>query len=274
VKIIMRPPSEAFRRALSKHPLGDQIDPVAAMRQHKELRAKMTKAGADIVLLPADPDLPDAPFVQDVIVSFPRPDEPEGRCSLLVATRPGAPSRRPEVPSVLAVARRLVPPVCRVLEIEEPGTLDGGDVLVYGRRVVIGLSGRTNRHGAEQLHEAVSALGYRAFLCPVSDDRLHFASAITRVRPGRFIGTQRGYDDLDAAGPEVLPREEIERIVIPDEEIVAHNVVLIRDSLFVPSGNPVSVGLLRAAGEHVVEVDFEHFTRADAGLTCLMGMVH
>ena len=32
MKIIMRPPGEAFRRALSKHPLGDRIDPGAALR--------------------------------------------------------------------------------------------------------------------------------------------------------------------------------------------------------------------------------------------------
>lgn len=274
MKIIMRPPSEAFRRALSKHRLGDQIDPAAALRQHEQLRAKMEEAGADIVLLPADPDLPDAPFVQDVIISFPQAGEPDGRSALLVATRPGAPSRRPEVASVLAVACDLVPPECAILEIEEPGTLDGGDVLLYGDRVAIGLSGRTNQAGAEQLRDAVSRLGYRVYLCPVSDDRLHFASAITKVRAGRFIGTQRGCDDFDAVGPEVLPRGEIERIVIPDDEIAAHNVVMIEDTLFVPAGNPVSVGMLRAAGEKVVEVEFEHFTRADAGLTCLMGMVY
>ncbi len=274
MKIIMRPPSEAFRRAISKHPLGDQIDPAAALRQHEDLRARMKEAGADIVLLPADPDLPDAPFVQDVMISFPPADRPEGPSSLLVATRPGAPSRRPEVASVIAVARTLVPALCTVVEIEEPGTLDGGDVLLYGDRVAIGLSGRTNQAGAEQLRDAVAALGYEVHLCAVSDTRLHFASAITKVRTGRFIGTQRGYDDFDAASAAALPRDEIERIVIPDEEIAAHNVVLINDSLFVPAGNPLSAGLLRAAGEHVVEVQFDHFIPADAGLTCLMGIVY
>ena len=274
MKIIMRPPSEAFRRAISKHPLGDQIDPAAALRPHEDLRARMKEAGADIVLLPPDPKLPDAPFVQDVMISFPPVDRPAGPSALLVATRPGAPSRRPEVASVMAVARTLVPPTCEIVEIQEPGTLDGGDVLLYGDRVAIGLSGRTNRAGAEQLRDAVAKLGYRVHLCAVSDTRLHFASAITKVRTGRFIGTQRGYDDFDAVGPDVLPRDEIERIVIPDEEIAAHNVVLINDSLFVPAGNPLSVGLLRAAGEQVVEVEFDHFIRADAGLTCLMGIVY
>ena len=274
MKIIMRPPRAAFRRALSKHPLGGQIDPQAARRQHEWLRAEMTKAGAEIVLLDPDPDLPDAPFVQDVMITFTRAEDPQGRSALLVATRPGAPSRRPEVPSVMAAARELIPPGCRVMEIEEPGTMDGGDILIFAERVIIGVSGRTNREGAEQLQAAVDELGYKTFLCPVSDGRLHFASAITRVRPDCAIGTAIGYRDLDAAGPDVLPRDQIRRIVIPDEELPAHNVVLINDSLFVPAGNPISVGLLREAGEHVVEVPFEHFTRADAGLTCLMGVVY
>jgi dimethylargininase len=274
MKIIMRPPSDAFRHALSKHPLGGQIDPQAARRQHEWLRAAMTGAGADIVLLDPDPDLPDAPFVQDVMISFTRADDPQGGSALLVATRPGAPSRRPEVPSVIAAARRLIPLGCRVMEIEEPGTMDGGDILIFGKRVIIGISGRTNHEGAEQLQAAVDELGYASFLCPVSDGRLHFANAITGVRPDCAIGTAVGYRDLDAVGRDVLPKDEIRRIVIPDAELPAHNVVLINDTLFVPAGNPVSVGLLRDVGENVVEVPFEHFTRADAGLTCLMGVVY
>jgi dimethylargininase len=273
VKIIMRPPSEAFRHAISKHPLRSRIDPAAALRQHEALRAEMTKAGADIVLMSPDPVNPDAPFVQDAIVTFPQPEEPDGQSILLVGARPGAPSRQPEVASVLEAARSLVPPECRVMSIEPPGTLDGGDVLLYGNRVVVGLSGRTNQAGAEQLSRALEEIGYRVFVCPVSNGRLHFASAITKVRPNRFIGTAVGYADLDAVGAEVLPKDEIERIVIPDEELPAHNVVLISETLLVPAGNPISVGMLKEAGEHVVEVQFDRFTCADAGLTCLMGVV-
>ena len=269
----MRPPSEAFRHALSTHPLRSRIDPAAALRQHEMLRAEMTRAGADIVLLPPDPVNPDAPFVQDVMITFPSPSDPGGQSILLVGTRPGAPSRQPEVATVLEAARGLVPPECRVVSIEPPGTLDGGDVLLYGDRVVVGLSGRTNRAGAEQLSRALEETDYRVFLCPVSNERLPFASAITKVRASRFIGTAVGYADLDAAGTEVLPKDEIERIVIPDDELPAHNVVLIGETLLVPAGNPISVSMLREAGEHVVEVPFDRFTCADAGLTCLMGIV-
>lgn len=274
MRIIMRPPSDAFRRALSKHPLSDQIDPAKARRQHETLRSLMSEAGADIVLLPPESDLPDAPFVQDVLIAFPDPSTPQGPTRLLVATRPGAPSRRPEVGSVFDLAKTLTDAGCLDLTIEEPGTLDGGDVLLYGNRVAIGLSGRTNKDGAEQLKAALDQLGYETHLCPVSDDRLHFASAITKVRADCFIGTERGFRDFDAVSADALPRDEIRRIVIPDEEIVAHNVVLIGNDLFVPAGNPISVGLLQEAGEHVTEVDFDQYTRADAGLTCLMAMVY
>ena len=274
MRIIMRPPGAAYANAISTHPCHARLDVTAALHQHEALRALMVQAGADVVLLPPDPVDPDAPFVQDVMITFPPPDDPAGRSVLLVATRSGAPARRPEVAAVVAAARALVPAACRLLEIQAPGTLDGGDVLLYGNRVIIGLSGRTNQHGAEQLAAPLREIGYRVHLCAVTDGRLHFASAITKVRAGRFIGTRVGFADVDATGSDVMPADEIERLVIPDEESPAHNVVLIGDSLFVPAGNPRSVELLRAAGEPVVEVPFEQFTWADAGLTCLMGLVY
>lgn len=274
MKLIMRPPSEALRRALSSHPLGDQIDPDAALAQHTFFAEQIRAAGGDVVLLPPDPVLPDACFTQDVVITFPLAAEPAGRAALIVACRPGAPSRRPEVDSVLAAARELAPAGCPMLRIEEPGTMDGGDVLIFGDRVVIGLSGRTNGAGARQLEAALKKLGYRVWLCPVTNQRLHFASAITVVRPTRFIGVQVGYDDLDAVSPEILPEDEIDRIVIPDDELPAHNVLPVGDTIFIPAGNPVAVRLLREAGERVVEIPFEHITRADAGMTCLVCRVY
>jgi dimethylargininase len=147
-------------------------------------------------------------------------------------------------------------------------------VLIFGDRVVIGLSGRTNEAGARQLEAALRELGYRVWLCPVTNSRLHFASAVTVVRPTRFIGVQIGYDDLDAVSHEILPRDEIDRVVIPDEELPAHNVLPVDGTIFIPARNPVAASLLREAGEHVVEIPFEHITRADAGMTCLVCRVY
>jgi dimethylargininase len=150
--------------------------------------------------------------------------------------------------------------------------MDGGDVLVWGDRVAIGVSGRTNEHGARQLLEAVRQLGYRAWLCPVSDTRLHFASAVTVVNPTRLIGTTIGFADLGAVSPDLLAG--VDRVLIPHAELPAHNVLNINGTIVIPAGNPIAVDLLRKRGETVVEVPYDQFTRADAGLTCLLGAVH
>jgi len=272
VKVIVRPPGEAFRRALSEHPDKASIDPQAARRQHAGFVAALHEAGVEVVVLPADDELPDACFVSDVLLTLPRAGDAGGPAVVAIATRPGAPSRRPEVTAVLELARGLVDPACRVEELAAPATLDAGDVIVYGDRVAIGLSGRTNRAGAERLAELVRAAGYRAFLCPVSG-RLHLASWVTVVRPDLLVGVAGGFASLDAGGVDVAPPSEIERIVLPDDEVAAANVLPLGGRVFVPAGCPTAVAALRVAGEQVVELDLGEFTKADGGPTCLVAHV-
>ena len=266
----MRPASEAIRRALSDHPERDQIDPARAVGQHAAYVRALKQAGVEVVLLAPDPELPDACFTWDTVLAFPRAGRSEPT-ALLIAARPGEPSRRPEVDSVVACARRLAPDA-EVVEIREPGTLDGGDVITYGDRIAIGVSARTNEAGARQLARAVEGLGYRAYLCPV-DDRLHLASAISPLGATRLIGTRAGYRSLDRAGPEVAPRGEIERLVIADEDVAAANVLVAGSRCFVARGHPAAVEVMRRAGEQVVELDLEDFTRADGGPTCLVAPI-
>ncbi len=268
--VIVREPSEAFRGAISGHAERDQIDPARATTQHREFVAALSAVGLDIVALPPEPALPDAPFVSDTLIALPRAGDLDGPAALLVAARPGAVARRGEVASVLARAQALAPDAA-VLEIEELGTLDGGDVIVFGDRVAIGVSGRTNVCGAGQLALAVGALGYRAFLCPVTD-RLHLATAITPLGSRRLLGTTAGFASLDAS-PGSAPQDEVERLLVPDDEASAANVLAIAGRVFMARGHPRTKGLLAAAGESVVDVDLDEFARADGGPTCLVAIV-
>jgi len=272
MKVIVRPPGEAFRDALSGHPDRATIDPDAARREHAAFVAALRAAGVEVAVLPPDDGLPDACFVSDVLLTLPRAGEPGGPAVLAVATRPGAPSRRPEVAAVLDLARGMLGTACRVAELREPATLDAGDVIVYGDRVAIGVSRRTNLEGAQRLAEFVGKAGYRPFLCPV-EGRLHLATWVTVVRPGVLIGVAGGFASLDASGPDVAPAGEIERIVLPDDEVVAANVLPLGGAVFVPAGCPGAVAALSAAGERVVELDLGEFTKADGGPTCLVAHV-
>lgn len=272
MKVIVRPPGEAFRRALSEHAAKGSIDPAAARRQHEAFVAALRETGVDLVEMPADDKLPDACFVSDVLITLPQSREPGGPAAIAVATRPGAPSRRPEVAAVLDTARGLLGESCLIAAIAAPGTLDGGDVIVYGDRVAIGVSGRTDRQAAGQLADLVRGAGYRPFLCPVKG-RLHLATWVSVARPDLLIGTAGGFASLDAGGPEVAPRDEVERIVVSDDDVVAANVLPLGGRVFLAAGSPRATAALRVAGEHVVELDLAEFTKADGGPTCLVSHV-
>src|SRR5512146_704526 len=105
-----------------------------AEEQHLAYERCLAALGCELHPLPAEPDLPDSVFVEDAAVVFKE---------LAIITRPGAESRCAETASIAGALRRY-----RELRfIEAPATLDGGDVLRLGRRVFVGISGRTNDAG-------------------------------------------------------------------------------------------------------------------------------
>jgi len=80
VRLIMRPPSDALRRALSDHPQRDQIDPERAQAEHAVYVSALEAAGLAVTLLPPEPDMPDACFTWDTVLAFSGPgDEPRLR---------------------------------------------------------------------------------------------------------------------------------------------------------------------------------------------------
>ena len=92
-------------------------------------------------------DCPDSAFVEDAVVAY---------RDLAVMTRPGAAERRPEVEGAEKSIRDAG---YRVVHIEAPGTLDGGDVLKIGSTVYVGQGGRTNDEAIRQLREHLAPLG-------------------------------------------------------------------------------------------------------------------
>src|SRR3954451_2428934 len=136
-----------------------------AARQHAAYVGAFAAAGWTVRdVAPAD-DLPDCAFVEDTVVVF---------GELAVLTRPGAVERRAEVAGAKEAVRSLGLEVAR---IEEPGTLDGGDVLHVGRTVYVGRGGRTNAEGIRQLRRHAARTGRT--LVPVKlRGVLHLKSAV------------------------------------------------------------------------------------------------
>ena len=134
---ITRPVSPAIDRCELTNLERVPIDLKRASAQHHEYVETLKSLGVEVLALPEEPDLPDAVFVEDAAVVL---DE----CAII--TRPGADSRKPETESIA----RALAPYRTLYTIQALGTIDGGDVLVVGKRIWVGLSTRSNRSAIDQ----------------------------------------------------------------------------------------------------------------------------
>jgi dimethylargininase len=243
---LTRAVSPSIGRCELLHVAREPIDVARAAQQHREYEQALVRAGCRVEHVPAEPGLPDAVFVEDAAVVV---DE------LAVLTRPGAASRRPEVASVAAA---LAP--YRPLEaIEAPGTLDGGDVLVLGKQVYVGLGGRTNAEGVRQLTQLLAPHGYQVRTVEPCGC-LHLKSAVTRVGDSIVLVNPAWIDARVFAGVECL---EIE----PAEPHAA-NALLVGDTVLAGAQYPRTRDRLDAHGLDVQTIDLSELAKAEGALTC------
>src|SRR4051812_49145314 len=108
---ITREVSPAIVRCELTHAGRVPIDVGLARRQHAAYEAALSDLGCNVHRLPAGGDVPDSVFVEDIAVVL------DG---LAVITRPGAESRRDEIPAV----ENALKPYRRIARVGPPGTLD------------------------------------------------------------------------------------------------------------------------------------------------------
>ena len=147
----------------------------------------------------------------------------------------------------------------RVARIEEPGTLDGGDVLKHGGTVWVGLGGRTNQAGVDQLRELLAPSGAAVVGVPV-EKVLHLKSAVTALPDGTVVGHLPLVDDPDVWAGHFL--------AVP-EESGAHVVLLDGATVLMAASAPESAALFRDRGLEVVTVDISEFEKMEGCVTCL-----
>jgi dimethylargininase len=248
---IVRPPSDAFARAISS--TGLALDPERARAQHAAYRAVLADL-VEVVALPADEELPDACFVDDCAVVL------GGRALL---TRPGAPSRAAEPERLAGPLAALVGDLERMTA---PATLDGGDVLRLGRTLVVGRSGRTGQAGIGQLSRFAEAAGGRVEVAAVPPGTLHLQSAVTALADDAVVGTAELLE-------QPALRSVTTKLVVPPEEAAAANALALGTTVVLPAGCPRTAAAVATLGFDVREVDLSEFGKADGGATCLSLLV-
>jgi dimethylargininase len=239
---LVRRPGPRLAEGLVSHIERQEVDLALALRQWRSYVDALEDAGWRIVeVAPAD-DCPDAVFVEDPVVVY---------RNMAVLARSGAPERRAET---VGVEKALAGYDIR--RIEEPGTLDGGDVLKVGDTVYVGRGGRTNDDGIRRL--AGHLEGATVVTVPVSKV-LHLKSAVTALPDGTVIGYPPLVDD-----PAIFP----EFLAVP-EESGAHVVLLDDTTVLMAAGAPRTAALLEQRGLRPVTVDISEFEKLEGCVTCL-----
>jgi len=225
-----------------------RIDPALAIQQHAAYCDALGECGVRVQVLAADDQLPDCAFVEDIAVVLPE---------VAVLCRPGAQSRRAELETV----RSALPADRPLVRIEQPATLDGGDVLVVGRQVFVGQSTRTNEHATRALKDILGAYGYAVSAVPLAG-ALHLKTACTLLDPTTLLINRTWVE------PEVFG-SGLKIVEIAEDEPFGANTLRIGERVFVQASCPRTAALIQGLGLRTVSVDIGEFAKAEAGLTCL-----
>ena len=247
---IVRRTSAALQDGLTSHIARVPVDTGLARRQHEAYCAALADAGYELRHVEDAPGLGDAVYVEDTVVVV---DD------VAVLSRPGAVERRPEVDGTEAVVHDLGLTVHR---IEEPGTLDGGDVLQVGSRVYVGRGGRTNAAGIAQLRDILAPLG-RTVVPVRLTEVLHLKSAVTALP-----------DDTLLLLPELLEPGALPTGRPVEEEPGCHVVPLVDGTVLISSSAPKTIQALEDLGFRTRPVDISEFEKREGCVTCLSVLVH
>ncbi len=246
-RAIVRKPSRSMVEGLTTANLGVP-DFELAQRQHAAYVMALEAAGLAVQVLEPDEKYPDSTFVEDTALLTPE-------CAIIML--PGALSRRGETASIESALRESFTTIERV---EQPGTVDAGDIMMVGSHFYIGLSQRTNQPGADQVIEILTRHGMTGSTVPLAKF-LHLKSGVAYLEHNRLV----------AAG-EFITRSEFAKydvIGVDEDEQYAANCLWLNDLVLTASGFPKINAAIELCGYQTVPLEMSEFQKIDGGLSCL-----
>ncbi|MGY5865426.1 MAG: arginine deiminase family protein [Candidatus Thorarchaeota archaeon] len=243
-RAIVRPPGKTFKSCLSDHPLHATVDLDLALEQHSAYRRTLSELGLELIELEPNDEYPDACFVEDTVVAH------KDRA---IITRMARESRRGESIGVEAVLSETK----KIESVNEPGTLEGGDVIHLPNSLICGITERTNHDGASQMEHWLETYVHR-----IEDPNImHIKSHVTYLGRDTIVCNPR-YVDHPVLDP-------FTKIVLPAEESHSANTLAIGDVVIMSAKHDMTARMVREAGFDVVQLDMSEFEKCDGALTCL-----
>lgn len=246
---ITRRPSASITKGLRAVDTGTP-DLALMLAHHADYIAALQATGATVVELPPLEAYPDSVFVEDTALCLP---------GGAVVMRPGAPSRLGEAAEM---APHLAALYGEVLAITGPESfIEGGDILVTEREILVGRSARTNAAGIAELAGLVAPWGHKVREVHTPPGVLHFKTDCSLLDAETILSTTRLSASGCFAGYRVID--------VPDGEEAAANTIRFNDLVLMPEGFPRTRDLLASAGYQVREIGNSECAKLDGGMSCL-----
>ncbi|WP_371223228.1 dimethylarginine dimethylaminohydrolase family protein [Roseovarius sp. 2305UL8-3] len=245
---ITRKPSASIVNGLRETDTGAP-DLDVFLQHHADYIAALESTGAEVVTLEALEEYPDSVFVEDAALCLQE---------AAIRMRPGAPSRLGEAAEIVPALEDLYD---TVLSIDGPGFIEGGDILVTEREILVGTSARTDKAGIAELTRLVAPLGYAVREVETPEGVLHFKTDCSLLDGETILATKR----LAASGC----FEGYRVIHTADGEEAAANAIRFNDLVIMAARFPKTRDRLVDAGYQVREVGNSEAAKLDGGMSCL-----
>ncbi|GLO72539.1 NG,NG-dimethylarginine dimethylaminohydrolase protein [Phaeobacter inhibens] len=256
----MTNPTYEFTRAITRRPASSITDGLRAedigtpdldkmLAAHADYVSALKSTGAEVIELPPLEAFPDAVFVEDTALCLPKG---------AVLMRPGAPSRLGEVAEMAPTLRQCYD---EVREIKGPGFIEGGDILVTEREILVGRSARTDATGVAELAEIVADWGHSLREVFTPEGVLHFKTDCSLMDAETILSTKR----LDASGC----FEGYRVLHVPEGEEAAANAIRYNNLVLMAADFPRTAEMLDREGFEVVQISNTECAKLDGGMSCL-----
>lgn len=248
-----------FKNAIVRKPCSSVIDGISgadlgkpnfqlAMKQHEVYIETLKKCGVEVTVLEADENYPDSCFMEDVALLT-------KKCAII--TRPGATSRRGEIIGLRKILEKFYKDI---EEIEAPGTIEAGDIMMVGDHLYIGLSARTNEDGAKQMINILEKYGLSGSTVKL-EKVLHLKTGLSYLENNNLL----------VAGEFVNNPifSSFNKIKIDEKDSYSANCIWINGHVLVPAGYESTRKSIEDLGYIVHVVDTSEYRKIDGGLSCL-----
>lgn len=225
----------------------EKIDMQKALSQHQAYIKMIQECGVEVDVIKDNLDLADSVFVEDPIIVF---DE------VAVVTSMGVESRRSESEALENYFSKIKP----IRQIKLPAKIEGGDVLVIGKKVYVGLSPRTNQEAIDALAAILKPYEYEVIGVKVHGC-LHLKTCCTALDNQTLLINKEWVDTKDFQGYAIIET--------PKEEPFGANIMQINGYICMNKAFPKTLALIEKLEYKVKSCDISEFVKAEAGLTCM-----